>query len=83
MSELKKMDGVKNVRGLGLMIGIETEGDATLIRKKLLQDEKIFTGFSSGKNTIRLLPPLNIGMNEAKLFLNALNKILQEQLIAN
>jgi acetylornithine/N-succinyldiaminopimelate aminotransferase len=83
LSELSKMDGVKNVRGLGLMIGIETEGDATLIRKKLLQDEKIFTGFSSGKNTIRLLPPLNIGMNEAKLFLNALNKILQEQLIAN
>ncbi len=83
LSEVSKMDGVKNVRGLGLMIGIETAGDATLIRKKLLQDEKIFTGFSSGKNTIRLLPPLNIGMNEAKLFLNALNKILQEQLIAN
>lgn len=83
LSELSKMDGVKNVRGLGLMIGVETEGDATLIRKKLLQDEKIFTGFSSGKNTIRLLPPLNIGTNEAKLFLNALNKILQEQLMAN
>jgi acetylornithine/N-succinyldiaminopimelate aminotransferase len=83
LSELSKMDGVKNVRGLGLMIGIETEGDATLIRKKLLQNEKIFTGFSSGKNTIRLLPPLNTGMNEAKLFLNALNKILQEQLIAS
>jgi acetylornithine aminotransferase len=83
MSELKKMEGVKNVRGLGLMIGIETEGDATLIRKKLLQDEKIFTGFSSGKNTIRLLPPLTIGMNEATLFLKAINKILQQELIAN
>jgi acetylornithine aminotransferase len=83
MSELSKMDGVKNVRGLGLIIGIETDGDAALIRKKLLQDEKIFTGFSSGKNTIRLLPPLNIGMSEAKLFLDSINKILQQQLIAN
>lgn len=83
MSELSKMDGVKNVRGLGLMIGIETDGDAALIRKKLLNDEKIFTGFSSGKNTIRLLPPLNIGMSEAKLFLDSINKILQQQLIAN
>jgi acetylornithine aminotransferase len=83
ISEISKMDGVKNVRGLGLMIGIETEGDAALIRKKLLEDEKIFTGFSSGKNTIRLLPPLNIGMSEAKLFLDSINKILQQQLIAN
>ena len=83
ISEVKKMEGIKTVRGLGLMIGIETEGDATLIRKKLLQDEKIFTGFSSGKNTIRLLPPLNIGMNEAKLFLSAINEILQQQLIPN
>ena len=83
MTELKKLEGVKNVRGLGLMIGIETEGDATSIRKKLLNDEKIFTGFSSGKNTIRLLPPLNIKINEAQLFLNAINKILQQQLIPN
>jgi len=83
MDELKKMDGIKNARGMGLMIGIETEGDAALIRKKLLFDEKIFTGFSSGKNTIRLLPPLNIGMREAQLFLSAINKILQQQLIPN
>ena len=83
MTELKKLEGVKNVRGLGLMIGIETEGDATSIRKKLLNDEKIFTGISSGKNTIRLLPPLNIKINEAQLFLNAINKILQQQLIPN
>ncbi|MDP3567375.1 aspartate aminotransferase family protein [Sediminibacterium sp.] len=83
MTELKKMEGVKSVRGLGLMIGIETEGDANLIRKKLLQDEKIFTGFSSGKNTIRLLPPLNITIEEAQMFLNSINTILQQQLIPN
>lgn len=83
MTELKNMERIKNVRGLGLMIGIETEGDATIIRKKLLNDEKIFTGFSSGKNTIRLLPPLNITINEAQLFLTAIHKILQQQLIPN
>ena len=79
MSELKKMKGIKSVRGLGLMLGIETQSDASNIRKRLLQEEKIFTGFSSGKNTIRLLPPLNIKIEEAQLFLNAINNILQKQ----
>ncbi len=83
MTELKKMNGVKNVRGLGLIIGIETESDATLIRKRLLDEKKIFTGFSSGKNTIRLLPPLNITINDAQLILKSINKILQQQLLHN
>ncbi len=79
MEKLKTMKGVKNVKGLGLMIGIETTGDATVIRKKLLAEEKIFTGYSAGKNTIRLLPPLNIRKAEADMFLNAIEKIFKNQ----
>lgn len=83
MEELRKFEGVKEVRGLGLMIGIETVSDASFARKKLLEEEKIFTGFSSGKNTIRLLPPLNIGNIEIESFLKAIQKILKQQLQVN
>jgi acetylornithine aminotransferase len=76
IAELKTISGIKEIRGQGLMIGIETEKDAKAIRSKLLSEEKIFTGFSSGKNTIRLLPPLNIGITEADIFLKALIKTI-------
>ncbi len=68
--ELKQMDFIKDIRGRGLMIGIEME-NAAEFRKQLILEEMIFTGFS-GPNTIRLLPPLNITMKEAKKFIKAL-----------
>ncbi len=77
MQQLKLIKGVKKVKGLGLMIGIETENPATEVRKQLLFEHKIFTGYSSNNNTIRLLPPLNITKNEADLFLNAISLILK------
>jgi acetylornithine/N-succinyldiaminopimelate aminotransferase len=82
MQSLKKISGIKKVKGKGLMIGVETEIDAAVIRNRLLEDEKIFTGYSPAKNTIRLLPPLNIGKAETELFLNAIHNVLQQQLIS-
>lgn len=80
MEYLIKINGIKEVRGKGLMIGIVTEANASLVRKQLLEEEKIFTGYSSSNNTIRLLPPLNIGKAEADDFLSAIKTILQKQL---
>jgi len=76
MTELKKISGIKEVRGRGLMIGIEFENPAADIRRRLLFDEKVFTG-ASGTNVIRLLPPLCLTKNEAELFLERFKKVLK------
>jgi len=61
------------IRGKGLMIGLEFKIPITGIRKKLLFEYGIFTGVS-GQNIIRLLPPLGLGKAEADTFINAIKK---------
>ena len=73
---LEGVSGVKEVRGRGLMIGIELEVPAGEIRKKLLFDHHIFTGSSANPNTVRLLPALNVGLKEIEIFVEALKKSL-------
>ena len=80
MEELKHIEGIKKVKGKGLMIGIETDGDANLVRKQLLFEQKIFTGYSAGKNTIRLLPPLILQKQEADIFIKSIKRVLQPSL---
>lgn len=75
-SEVSDLPGVKEVRGRGLMIGVEMDYAVADLRKKLLFEEKIFTGSSSNKNTIRLLPALNVKKEEVDLFIGTLKKIL-------
>ena len=58
------------------MIGLEFEGEIVELRKKLLFEDKIFTGVS-GTKTIRILPPLNLTMEEADLFLDKLAESVQ------
>ena len=76
LEELKKIDGIKEVRGRGLMIGIEFDEPVKDIRRKLLFEEHVFTGVS-GTNTIRLLPPLTLTMEQAELFIEKFKKVLQ------
>ena len=75
-AELKKLPGVKEVRGRGLMIGIELFEDSAPLRKKLLFDEKIFVGSSGNKNVFRLLPALNVKKEHVDALLAALRKLL-------
>ena len=76
LTELKKIDGIKEVRGQGLMIGIEFDEPVKDIRRKLLFEERVFTGVS-GINTIRLLPPLSLTMEQAELFIDKFRKTLK------
>ncbi|TPE45963.1 aspartate aminotransferase family protein [Pontibacter mangrovi] len=78
MKALRQLPGVKEVRGQGLMIGVELDKPCAGIRKQLLSEHRIFTGSSSDKNTLRLLPPLCIGMREAEKFLEAFEAILYQ-----
>jgi acetylornithine aminotransferase len=73
---LRHLPGVREVRGKGLMIGVELEEACGVIRKQLLTEHGIFTGSSSDKNTLRLLPPLCIGTREVDKFLTAFELIL-------
>jgi len=75
MASLAGFDKIKEVRGRGLMIGLEFEEPIAEIRKKLLFEEKIFTGVT-GTHTIRLLPPLTVTREQADIFLSALKKVL-------
>ena len=75
MTELKKFPQIKEVRGQGLMIGMEFDEPIKDIRRKLLFEQKVFTGVS-GTNVIRLLPPLSLSLAEAEDFLARFKKVL-------
>jgi len=67
---------VKEVRGRGLMLGIEFDNPINPLRTQLLVEEGVFTGSSSNPNVIRLLPPLNIKESEVEFFLEKFIKVL-------
>ena len=76
IAALKTIPGITEVRGRGLMIGIELPEDKKEVKKNLLNKHKIFTG-EAKPNVIRLLPALNIGKAEADRFLEALKQELE------
>jgi len=83
MQELIEIEGIKEVRGLGLMIGIELEVNCNTIRNELLYTHKIFTGSSSNKNTLRILPALNITKKEVDMFLKAFKSVMKGEAVSN
>jgi len=68
---------IKEIRGKGLMIGLEFDFPVAPIRKLLLFEEKIFTGIS-GNNTIRILPPLTLTKIQVDHFVTALGRVLNK-----
>jgi acetylornithine aminotransferase len=75
IAELKKLPQIKEVRGRGLMIGIEFEEPIKALRTRLLKEQHVFTG-ASGTNVLRLLPPLVITKADADEFLARLKRML-------
>lgn len=69
---------VKELRGTGLMIGIELNPGYETFRNELLFEKNIFTG-GAGKNIIRLLPPLSLTQQEAGTFLDAFKELADKK----
>jgi acetylornithine/N-succinyldiaminopimelate aminotransferase len=69
ISELQKIEEIKEVRGRGLMIGIDLPQHLSSVKKDLLFKHHIFTG-EAKPNVIRLLPALNLTKDQADQFLN-------------
>ena len=74
--------GIKEVRGRGLMVGLEFDYPIKDLRKQLLFEEKLFSGSSSNPNVMRLLPPLNITEKEVDVFVEKLTKVLNGTLVS-
>lgn len=77
LEQLKDCDGIKEVRGKGLMIGVQLEPKYAELRNKLLFENYIFTG-GSKNNVLRLLPPLSISKVEIDTFIDAFKKQTQQ-----
>jgi len=76
--KLKTIPNIKEIRGEGLMTGIELFEPCSRIRNELLFTHSIFTGSSSNKNTLRILPSLAITQSEIDVFINALRLSLTQ-----
>lgn len=78
MEELKKLQQtdahIVDVRGEGLMIGIEYDQSIKALRNALVHDEHVFTGAAS-TNILRLLPPLTLSLDEAKLAVEHIKRV--------
>lgn len=77
MEELSKIECVTDIRGKGLMVGIDLDREAGPVRTELVHKFRIFTGSAAGKNTIRLLPPLTIDTKALHLFIESLQAVLE------
>lgn len=77
VEQLSGIPGVVEIRGKGLMIGIEMNAPIKDLRNKLLYEHFILTGNSSNQNTIRLLPPMNITKKQADKLVKAFKKVTE------
>ena len=72
----KRIPEIKKVKGRGLMLGLEFDFEVGELRKKLIYEHRIFTGGSSNKKLLRILPPLNVQQKHFDQFFSALEDIL-------
>jgi len=76
MKIAQKISQIKKIKGRGLMLGLEFDFEVGDLRKKLIYDHHIFTGGSSNKKLLRILPPLNIKKHHIDEFFEALIDVL-------
>ena len=81
LSELNKIKAdypeiIKEVRGIGLLIGLQLFNDQTKFIKKL-EDNKLLT-IKAGENVVRILPPLNVKKQEIDLAIKIIRKVCDQ-----
>jgi acetylornithine aminotransferase len=76
--QAQEIKGVKKIKGRGLMLGIEFDFEVGALRKTLIYNKKIFTGGSSNKNLLRILPPLTVQKKHIDLFFKGLKEALED-----
>lgn len=76
LKELSTINGIAEIRGRGLMLGVELKPSYSEVRNRLLFNSHIFTG-GAKNNVMRLLPPLSVSKQEADTFLNELKQIIE------
>ena len=81
IAEAKKIPQVKNVKGRGLMLGLEFDFEVPELRKKLIYEKHIFTGGANNKKLLRILPPLTVKKEHIDTFFKALTEALNELVI--
>ncbi|MEZ4828302.1 MAG: aminotransferase class III-fold pyridoxal phosphate-dependent enzyme [Bacteroidia bacterium] len=77
INRLNEMPGVREVRGVGLMIGVELYGPTGPLRQYMLNEHQVFTGSASNPNIIRLLPPLCVQPEHADALVKAFDLALK------
>jgi acetylornithine aminotransferase len=75
---IKVVPEIIKVKGRGLMLGVEFDFDVSALRKKMIIEKHIFTGGSSNKNLLRILPPLTVKKEDIETFIIALQESLAE-----
>jgi len=78
MNQAKDILEVKQIKGRGLMLGLEFNFEVGALRKILIYDKKIFTGGSSNKNILRILPPLTVQKKHIDYFFKSLKEAFTE-----
>ena len=81
MQQLKQIEGVKEIRGQGLMIGLEFHFPTAALRKRMAFEEKCFVGSSSEANTVRLLPPLCVTKDDVDTLVASLKRAVAKELV--
>jgi acetylornithine aminotransferase len=72
LKKSQTVPALKNVKGRGLMLGLEFDFPIAELRKNLIYKHKIFTGSAKNPNVLRILPPLTIRKEHLELFFEAL-----------
>lgn len=76
--QIKQIPEIIKVKGRGLMLGVEFDFEVGPLRKKMIIEKHIFTGSSSNKNLLRILPPLTVKKEDVDTFIVALQESLAE-----
>lgn len=80
MSQLAALGGFQEVRGLGLMVGIEMDSVIKSLRSNLLKEHHIFTGSAKNPKVLRILPPLTLQTSAIDEFVEALKQAISVKL---